>query len=228
MEMRQEIYSDSNQLIYIHYLTSPIRIITPFILPISFIMAGRTFCGFIFLLAIVIYKLHRRHLSSDEDIEKFIQDHTKNMPISDRMPNNLLRNMHCAVGRIADRVFQPIKACHRARKAHPDQSTPTCGRPRKSTSDFHQSTAAKSPRQGTATNHDPLCVATSSESHSALFLHVSGSIDRPRDARQHTLPDFHPSRAILSAPASISPTLENSEFMTVGVGSSSSTRPGNE
>ncbi|KAK9099300.1 hypothetical protein Syun_026345 [Stephania yunnanensis] len=79
--------------------------------------------------------------------------------------------------------------------------TLTCGRPRKSTSDFHQSTAATSSRRDTATNHDPPCVDTSSESHTALFLHVSGSIDRPRDAREHTLPDFRASRAILSAPA---------------------------
>ncbi|KAK9151356.1 hypothetical protein Syun_009665 [Stephania yunnanensis] len=36
---------------------------------------------------------------------------------SDRMPNSLPRNTHCAVGRIADRVFQPIKACHISEKS---------------------------------------------------------------------------------------------------------------
>ncbi|KAK9135365.1 hypothetical protein Syun_014695 [Stephania yunnanensis] len=42
---------------------------------------------------------------------------------------------------------------------------------------------------------------SSEKSYTALFLHVSGTIDRPRDARQHTLPDLGASRAILSAPA---------------------------
>ncbi|KAK9134063.1 hypothetical protein Scep_013591 [Stephania cephalantha] len=38
------------------------------------------------------------------------------------MPDSLSRNTHCAVGRIADMVFQPIKACHVSEKAPQDQS----------------------------------------------------------------------------------------------------------
>ncbi|KAK9128855.1 hypothetical protein Syun_017652 [Stephania yunnanensis] len=41
---------------------------------------------------------------------------------SDRMPDSLPRNTRCAVGRIADMVLQPIKACHVSEKVPQDQS----------------------------------------------------------------------------------------------------------
>nr|XP_048326414.1 rust resistance kinase Lr10-like [Ziziphus jujuba var. spinosa] len=51
------------------------------IISLGAITLGKTSVGFLFLLAICIYKLRRRHLSLDDTLEEFLHSHNNLMPI---------------------------------------------------------------------------------------------------------------------------------------------------